>query len=127
MLQALVRNSGLEGVLDAVISVDAAAVFKPDRRAYELVEEQLDVRREEVVFVSANGFDVAGARSFGFNVVRIERVTPQSLRDELRSGAVIGPAAMFRALRMQHEALGFQPHFVVHSLLALAGLKDGFD
>jgi 2-haloacid dehalogenase len=127
MLDALVRNTGLDGYLDAVISVDAKKVFKPDPRAYELVQERLGVRPGEVVFVSSNGFDVAGARGFGFKVVRIERVSPASLRSELLSVAPIGPAAMFRALRMQAETLGLPPHAVVDSLLALPGVVDMFE
>jgi 2-haloacid dehalogenase len=122
MLDALVRNSGLDRYLEAVISVDAKKAYKPDPRAYELIQERLGVRPEEVVFVSSNGFDVAGARSFGFKVARIERVTPAILRQELVRGAPIGPATMFRALRMQTEALGFAPDAVVDSLLALPGL-----
>jgi 2-haloacid dehalogenase len=122
MLDALVRNSGLDPHLDAVISVDARRAFKPATSAYELVQEHLGVRPEEVVFVSSNGFDVAGARAFGFNVVRIERVTPAALAAELTSGAPIGPAAMFRALRSQTEALGLPAQAVVDSLLALPGL-----
>ena len=122
MLDALVRNSGLGAYLDAVISVDAKKVFKPDPRAYELVQERLGVRPDEVVFVSSNGFDVAGAAAFGFRVVRIERVTPAALRTELTGGATIGPAAMFRALRMQTETLGLAADAVVDSLLALPGV-----
>ncbi len=122
MLDALVRNTGLDENLEAVISVDAKKVFKPDPRAYELIQERLNVRPEEVVFVSSNGFDIAGARGFGFKVARIERVTPAALRTELTSGAPIGPSAMFRALRMQTEALGLAPHAVVDSLMALPSL-----
>ena len=123
MLDALV-DTGLDLYLDAVISVDANKVYKPDPRAYELVQARLNVRPEEVVFVSSNGFDVAGARSFGFKVARIERLTPASLRAELLSDAPIGPAAMFRALRMQTETLGLPAHAVVDSLLALPGLAE---
>jgi 2-haloacid dehalogenase len=126
MLDALVRNSGLDGYLEAVISVDAKKVFKPDPRAYELIQERLNVRPEAVVFVSSNGFDVAGASSFGFKVVRIERVTQASLRTELTSGAPIGPSAMFRALRMQTESLGLAPDAVVDSLMALPALVKTF-
>jgi 2-haloacid dehalogenase len=122
MLDALVRNTGLDVYLEAVISVDAKRVFKPDPRAYELIQERLNLRPDEVVFVSSNGFDVAGASSFGFRVARIERVTPTALRTELTSGAPIGPAAMFRALRMQTEALGLAPDAVADSLMALPGL-----
>ena len=121
MLDALVRNSGLDRCLEAVISVDARKAYKPDPRAYELIQESLGVRPEEVAFVSSNGFDVAGAKSFGFNVARIERVTPAALHAEI-GGGVIGPAAMFRALRTQTEALGFTPDAVVGSLLALPEL-----
>ena len=122
MLRALVRNSGLDRHLDAVISVDAKRAYKPDPRAYEPVQEQLGVPPDEVLFISSNGFDVAGAKSFGFKVARIERVTPAALQRELASGAPIGPAAMFRALRTQTEALGFTPDAVVGSLLALPEL-----
>jgi 2-haloacid dehalogenase len=124
MLDALVRNTGLDDYLNAWISVDANEVFKPHFRAYELVQARLNVRPEEVVFVSSNGFDVAGARSFGFKVAQIERVTRAALRAELLNGAPIGPAPMFRALRMQTEALGFPAHAVVDSLLALPGLAE---
>ncbi len=123
MLEALVRNSGFGQYLETVISVDAKKTYKPDPRAYELVQERLGVQPHEVVFVSSNGFDVAGARSFGFTVVRVERVTPAALREELVGGMPIGPAAMFRALRMQTEALEFVPDAVVGSLLALPDLS----
>jgi 2-haloacid dehalogenase len=121
MLSALVHNSGLDRYLEAVISIHPKQVYKPDPRAYQLVEETLGVRPNEVMFISSNGFDVAGARSFGFNVTRIERVTPAALNAELRQGDRIGPAAMFRALRMQTETLGFAPSAVAGSLLELLG------
>jgi 2-haloacid dehalogenase len=124
MLDTLVRHSGLAPYLEAVISVDAAKVYKPDPRAYALVPERLGCEPQEVLFISSNGFDVAGARSFGFKVARIERVTPGGLRQELRSGGPIGPATMFRALRMQAEALGYASDAVVNSLLALPRLLD---
>ena len=99
MLEALVQNSGLGAYLEAVISVDAKQVFKPDPKAYELVQERLGVPPEEVMFVSSNGFDIAGARSFGFKVARIERVRPAALTAELTGrradradGDVQGPA-----------------------------------
>lgn len=122
MLDALVRHSGLNAHLPTVISVDAAKAYKPDPRAYQLVQIRLGVRAEEVMFVSSNGFDVAGAKSFGFTVARIERVTPAALRDELSSDTPIGPGAMYRALRTQTETLGYAPDAVVDSLLALPAL-----
>ena len=39
MLDALVRNSGLQSSLDHVISVDPARAYKPSAKAYALVEQ----------------------------------------------------------------------------------------
>ena len=38
MLNALVRNSGLDRVLDATISIDSKKIFKPAPEAYSLIE-----------------------------------------------------------------------------------------
>jgi 2-haloacid dehalogenase len=45
MLRALVANNGMGDLIGAIMSVDAKQVYKPDARAYELVEEQLGVPR----------------------------------------------------------------------------------
>ena len=76
MLNALVKNSGLDTVLDATISVDAKKVFKPSPEAYALIEQILGVAPREVLFVSSNPWDACGAKAFGLTVAWIERVTP---------------------------------------------------
>ncbi len=125
MLDALVRNSGMERLIPTVISVDAKRVFKPDPRSYELVQAALGVPPQDVLFVSSNGFDVSGAKSVGFSVARIERVTRDALRSELTRAAPIGPAGMFKALRSQPEQLGFEPDVVLHTLGELPALAAG--
>src|ERR1700716_1876594 len=54
MLTTLVRNSGLDRVLDATISIDANKTFKPSPDAYTLMESKLGVSPTEVLFVSSN-------------------------------------------------------------------------
>ena len=66
MLEAAVGSSGLGGVFDHVLSVDAVGVYKPSPRVYELAPSALGVAPGEIVFVSSNGWDVAGAAAFGF-------------------------------------------------------------
>ena len=73
MLEAVVNFNQLDTMLDAVLSVDAVACFKPDPRVYELACDQLHVNRDEVAFVSSNGWDAAGAKSFGFKTFWINR------------------------------------------------------
>jgi 2-haloacid dehalogenase len=124
MLEALTHNSGLDRYLESALSVDAKKAFKPDPRAYELVEECMGLRRSEVLFVSSNGFDVAGAKSFGFRVARIERVKSAALQAELTSLPAIGAASMFKAMRTQTEVLGFEPDHVIGSLTELSTIAE---
>ncbi len=119
MLDALVKNTGLEDVLNHVISVDRAGVFKPNPKAYELVEETLGVKPENVMFVSSNSFDATAAKNFGFQVSWIERVTPKALADDIASKDVVGPATMFNILRMQLDNFDMDPD---HRLTLLTDL-----
>jgi 2-haloacid dehalogenase len=73
MLAEGVRNAGLTDLLDAVISVDSAGVFKPDFRVYALATERFGLRPEEMAFVSSNAWDAFGAHRFGFRVFWINR------------------------------------------------------
>ena len=117
MLNAMVKNSGFDALLDATISVDGARKFKPHPDAYALVEKEMGIKPDEVLFVSSNGFDVAGAKSFGFKVAQIRRVP--------EGGAPaypVGPAEMYRRLRARPEELGFGPDHIVGRLTDLPGL-----
>jgi 2-haloacid dehalogenase len=73
MLQAVVRNGGLEDLFDAVLSVDPLRVYKPHPRVYKLAVDTLQVDPGQIGFVSANGWDICGARSFGFQTFWINR------------------------------------------------------
>lgn len=73
MLDPLVKHAQLDKLIPHVISVDAIKQYKPTPASYNLVLEELGVKREEVLFMSSNTWDIAGATSFGFNTVRINR------------------------------------------------------
>jgi len=92
MLDAAVSSAGLGPDLDVVLSVDAARVFKTSPLAYRLVLEALPLRAEEVVFVSSNRWDIAGAAAFGFWPIWVNRL---GLPDEY---ATLPPAAVIRTL-----------------------------
>lgn len=122
MLNALVRNSGLDAILDATISIDSTRIFKPSPRTYELIETHLGVRPQEVLFVSSNPFDVCGAKSFGLNVAWIERVTPQAMAAELAKADLVRPLSMFKAIRMQMDEYGLEPDYRIGALADLPKL-----
>ena len=118
MLDALARNSGLRSHLEHVISVDPARAFKPSPKAYAQVEAVLGIPPGDVMFVSSNGFDVAGAKRFGFQVAWVRRgggpgVAPPDA----------GPTDMFKAQRLHAEMLGHDPDHIVHALTEIARLN----
>ena len=73
MLAAAVASSGLGAMLDHVISVDRVKTYKPSPRVYALGPETLGVPAGELLFVSSNGWDVAGAKAFGYQVAWCNR------------------------------------------------------
>ena len=119
MLDALVRNSGLDRVLSATISVDAAKVFKPNPAAYALIESTLQVAPSQVLFVSSNPWDASGAKAFGLNVAWIERVTPEAMALACVESETVPPLTMFWALRTQMDALGIEVDHRIRSLSEL--------
>lgn len=73
MLDGAVRSAGVAEFLDDVLSVEAVGVYKPHRRVYELVGKRFGTASEEVLFVSSNGWDAAGAAGFGFVTAWVNR------------------------------------------------------
>jgi 2-haloacid dehalogenase len=74
MLDSAVQSAGIAKLLDRVLSVDEVRIFKTDRRVYELVPKAFEASPEEIVFVSSNRWDVAGAAAFGFSTVWVNRL-----------------------------------------------------
>ncbi len=122
MLEALVRNSGLDRVLDATISIDAKKIFKPSPEAYSLIEAALGVAPAQVLFVSSNPWDACGAKAFGLNVAWIERVTPEVMALACVKNDLVVPLTMFKAIRTQMDELGLKPDHRIHALSELPEL-----
>jgi 2-haloacid dehalogenase len=124
MLDALVRNSGLDRMLDATISIDAARVFKPSPDAYALVEAKLSASPGDVLFVSSNPWDACGAKGFGFHVAWIERVTPEAMALACVRSEMMAPLTLYQALRTQMDELGVEPDYRIRTLSELPRLVD---
>lgn len=73
MLQGAVRSAGIGSLLDDVLSVESVGVFKPDARVYDLVARRFGCARDEVLFVSSNGWDAAAAAGYGFHTAWVNR------------------------------------------------------
>jgi 2-haloacid dehalogenase len=73
MLHAAVASSGLGPLLQHVISVDAVKVYKPSPRVYALGPQVIGIPARDLLFVSSNAWDVAGAKAFGYRVAWCNR------------------------------------------------------
>lgn len=73
MIDAAVQNAGLTEAFDALLSVDSLQVYKPDPRVYQLACDRFEAAAAEIVFLSSNAWDVAGAAHFGFQVIHVNR------------------------------------------------------
>lgn len=101
MLEAALTAAGVRHRLSVVLSVDAVRTYKPSPAVYRMAEEHLRLPREAILFVSANGWDVAGAKAVGL------------------------PTAWVNRLGAPGERLGVLPDLVVGNLEELADRLTG--
>ena len=73
MLASAIAEAGLDAQFDAVLSVEAVTTYKPSTRVYDLVGQRFGCTPGQVLFVSSNGWDVAGAAGYGFVTVWVNR------------------------------------------------------
>jgi len=73
MLEPLAATTGLSRHLEAILSVDAAGIYKPSPRVYQLAVDHLGLTPARIGFVSSNGWDAAGAKAFGFTAIWVNR------------------------------------------------------
>jgi len=95
-VRTVLDNAGLLSLFSDVISVDDVKTFKPDPRVYEYLAERLGRDKGSVWLISANPWDVIGAKSAGLKAAWIRR----------KEDAVFDPWEI-------------QPDVVVHDLLEL--------
>lgn len=84
MIDAAVKSASLSNELDAVLSVESIGVYKPDTRVYQMVLDRFKCNADQVLFVSSNGWDIAGSSAFGFKTLWVNRTSEPV--DRLDSG-----------------------------------------
>ncbi|MFL4982696.1 MAG: haloacid dehalogenase type II [Xanthobacteraceae bacterium] len=73
MLAAAVAGAKLEGLLDAVLSVEDVGVYKPHPKVYQLALDRLGFPAAAIAFQSSNAWDAYAASAFGMKVVWCNR------------------------------------------------------
>lgn len=73
MLRAAAQHAGILPLIEEVISAEEVGTFKPSPRVYELASTRMSLAAEEIGFVSANSWDIAGAGSAGLTTFWVQR------------------------------------------------------
>lgn len=73
MLDGAVQSAGIADVLDISLSVESVGIFKPDASVYDLVGAHFGCAKNEVLFVSSNGWDAGAATGYGFQTAWVNR------------------------------------------------------
>ena len=74
MLYDGIQNSNLKDIFDRVISTDERQTYKPSREAYQMALERLKLKKEQILFVPFAGWDMAGAKWFGYSTFWVNRL-----------------------------------------------------
>ena len=73
LLNQLVNNNNLDNFFDDLFSIEEVGIYKPDSKVYDLPIKKYNIKKNEVVFLSANTWDVSGAGNYGYNTVWVNR------------------------------------------------------
>ena len=73
LLNQLVKSNSLENLFDDLFSIEEVGIYKPDSKVYDLPIKKYKIKKNEVIFLSANTWDVSGAGNYGYQPVWVNR------------------------------------------------------
>ena len=73
LLKELVNSNNFNNLFDDIFSIEEVKIYKPDSRVYDLPVKKYKIKPEEIVFLSANTWDVSGGGNYGYNSIWVNR------------------------------------------------------
>ena len=73
LLDELVKSNHLENLFDDIFSIEQVGVYKPSSRVYDMPIKKYNINKSEVVFLSANTWDVSGGGNYGYQAIWVNR------------------------------------------------------
>ena len=73
LLNELVKSNNLDNIFDDIFSIEEVGIYKPDSKVYDMPIKKYKIRKEEVVFLSANTWDVSGGGNYGYSAIWVNR------------------------------------------------------
>jgi len=73
LLNQLVKSNNLDDVFDDIFSIEEVGIFKPSSKVYDIPIKKYQIQKNDVVFLSANTWDISGGGNYGYNTVWLNR------------------------------------------------------
>ena len=73
LLNELVISNGLDNIFNDIFSIEEVGIYKPNAKVYDMPLEKYKIQSNEIVFLSANTWDVSGGGNYGYNAVWVNR------------------------------------------------------
>ena len=73
LLNDLVKNNDLKNLFDDLFSIEEVQIYKPDSKVYDLPIKKYSIKPNEIVFLSANTWDVSGGGNYGYHSIWVNR------------------------------------------------------
>ena len=73
LLNELVKSNNLEKIFDDLFSIEQVGIYKPNSKVYDMPIKKYQIQKNDVVFLSANTWDVSGAGNYGYNSIWVNR------------------------------------------------------
>ena len=73
LLNELVKSNNLDNIFDDIFSIEEVGIYKPDAKVYDMPIKKYKIQKEEVVFLSANTWDISGGGNYGYSSVWVNR------------------------------------------------------
>ena len=73
LLDELVKSNNLDKLFDDIFSIEEVGIYKPDSRVYDIPIKKYKIKNSEVIFLSANTWDVSGAGNYGYQSIWVNR------------------------------------------------------
>ena len=73
LLNDLVKKNDLNNLFDDLFSIEEVQIYKPDPKVYDLPIKKYNIKPNEIVFLSANTWDVSGGGNYGYHSIWVNR------------------------------------------------------
>ena len=73
LLNDLVKSNNLDNIFDDIFSIEQVGIYKPDAKVYNIPIQKYKIKNYEIVFLSANTWDISGGGNYGYNAVWVNR------------------------------------------------------